>query len=194
MKTNLSLLVAIIALAAVTAWIGMRSSNPPAPANVKLGARSPQPSAPVTANALVLETPGEPAQEAQTPPAQADGARTAAAVEKVGFEAKYAGWSLEQLTVANTETKQAFNRASNDVLEQRARDGKTDELILKAGESAPPITALVSRRTSESAGEGLVRLRTVTVPLDDYPDLKSLYEEMVWLNGQTRTLSKPAKH
>ncbi len=193
MKSTRVLLIAILALGAVLTWVSLRSSERATPMSPEIGASSPKPSADDTGSTAVLEIPPAPVPQTETPAAQVDGERSTAVVEKVDFNAKYNGWSLERLQVVRQEVATRLALTVSAVLDERMKQGKFEESLVKDGEPAPALNGF-DKLTGEGVGGGMMRYRIVKLPLEEYPMVNSLREEASWLQTRTQDLSSPPKH
>jgi hypothetical protein len=192
MKSTLLLLIAIVALAATAVWIGLISSDQKGLASPEIRATTPNASSGEAAKSPALETPKPAAPDSETPPAGAVNERAQVAVEKVDFAAKYANWSVERLEGAKAVLNASLMESSNRILDERTKQGLFEELVLQEGAATPPQHG-IARDYAESAGPGLVRHRITELPLEEYPALQSLKDEVDWLNARTWELAHPKK-
>ncbi len=192
MKTTLLLMITLIALAVVIFWSSQQSSEPRAATIPEQIGSGTKPNSKGTAEAPTIQTPLAPAPETETPAANIENDRKEAAWEKVDFDAKYKGWSLERLVGSQAVLNMEVQRVVNEVFDERMKQGLFEELVLKEGESTPAFSE-PTQVHGENAGKGLVRYKIVRNPVAEYPRVKALKDEQGWLGGKIYRLSNPAK-
>ena len=192
MNSKLLLVAAVLALGGGLVWLRIQSKPPGLASDVQIDDRISKSVDDPAGSAPLLETPLAPQTEPSATGLKVDAERSAATVDTIDFDAKYGSWTLERLEEAHAVSRKELARVVTEVFDERMKQGKFEESIVKAGEPGPSSDGW-NRVSGEGIDGGLVRYRNVKLPLDEYPLVNSIWQETSWLQKRLQALHGPSK-
>lgn len=108
------------------------------------------------------------------------------------IEARYRDASVASLQAARALLQRRADEATRRIVEQRKRDKLYVETIVAPGEKAlqskptRPGATVTTYFEQEPLDDGNMRVRTIDVPLGQYPELASVQHELDWLRRKLR--------
>ncbi len=174
----------------------------PLPNQERTSTVGPELEAPKRTAAVSVANPDTPALT--VPTTQLDVAGALAALDRVlranpvavddenGYAAKYEGTTLEGIYAAMALVKKRVKEQEQAIIQQRLRDGLYEEEVLAEGEEGKPVVGNSKGMTSiggtqERLPNGMMQVRTVKIPAEEYPEFHLAQAELWWLMKYLRS-------